>query len=103
LKTRIPLPLGGEGTLLAAFAFVVLCVMTFFITISEAALLLGPIQLFMTESLEDKVVGGFGTALLLSCICALGKWRNVGTFLLAVLGLLGWIAFGIWIAASASC
>jgi hypothetical protein len=40
--------------------------------------------------------------LLLPCIFAVGVWKNAATVVLAIVAVLGWIGFGLWLEIMAS-
>jgi hypothetical protein len=90
------------GTLLVAGAFLIVCRLMSDSVYGDTRLFAGPIWLFRTQSIEDKLLGGLGAGLLLPCIFAVGVWRSPATILLAILALVCWIGIGIWLEAIAS-
>jgi hypothetical protein len=86
-----------------AMAFLIVCWLAANSVYGDTRLLAGPLGFFRTQSIEDKVFGAIPTAILLPCIFAVGVWRNAGTIVLSILGLLSWVAVGIWIEGLASC
>ena len=65
-------------------------------------MLAGPIWLFRTQSIDDKISGAIGVAILLPCMFVVGIWCNRFTIGLAVLGALSWLTVGFWIECMAS-
>jgi hypothetical protein len=65
-------------------------------------LLPGPLWLFKTQDTDDKVFGGVVTVALLPAIFAWVVRRHPATILLAVMGILAWVAFGMWVATIAA-
>src|SRR4051812_7621187 len=63
----------------------------------DLRLLAGPFGFhrgFGPEGLWQEV---FALAILTPCIFAVGVWRNGVTVVLSILGVLAWVALGLWI------
>jgi hypothetical protein len=70
----------------------------------DIRLFAGPVGFLRgTWSVTDLVSGAIPTGILLPCIFAVGVWRNTATVALSILGIMCWIAVGIWIEGIASC
>ena len=90
-------------TTIAAIAFLIGCWLAANSVHGDTRLLAGPVGFFRTQSWADKVVGAVPTSVLVPCIFAVGVWRTPVAVGMSILGVLGWIAVGIWIEGTAAC
>ena len=80
----------------AAVSFVFLC------WLSGNSGISGPVMLFATQGVEDKIVGSIVMAILLPPMFAVGVWRNAFTIALSIVAFVCWLGFGLWLEALAS-
>jgi hypothetical protein len=103
LVTKRQLAVRLTGTALAAMSFLLLCWLIADSVDGDTRILAGPVGFFRTQDVTDKIIGSIPIGILLPCIFAVGLWRSTATVILSSLGLVLWIAVGIWIEGSASC
>jgi hypothetical protein len=83
------------GTAVAGLTFLLLCRRLGSPDVSgDARILSGPARFLSSSSLDEWLFGAILTGTLLSCIFAVGVWRNGTTILLAILGSLAWLGLG---------
>ena len=85
------------GTAAVAAVFVYACWLMSGTQYFELRVLAGPLFLFRTGAIADKVSAFPILAAWLSSIFAVGVWRNAATIMLSILALLCWVASGLLI------
>lgn len=57
----------------------------------------GPLWLLQVRSQYDKWVGAIACSVLLPAMFAVGIWTNWATVVLSLLGVAGWVGFGMFL------
>ena len=85
------------GTAAVAAIFVYACWLMSGASDPQLQILSGPLFLFRTGPIEDKVSAFLILAAWLPSIFAVGVWRNAATIMASILALLCWVALGFFI------
>jgi hypothetical protein len=63
----------------------------------------GPLWLFRTQSVGDRIIGAITATILTPLIIAFLLKPGRTTAVLSIVGIVSWIGFGMWLAAMAAC